>query len=37
MSGSFIATYVLVSVASGDPVKAERVEKIIADGGTISV
>ena len=37
MPGSFIDTNVLVYVASGDPAKAERAEKIIADGGTISV
>ena len=37
MPGSFIDTNVLVYVASGDPVKAERAEKIIAGGGTISV
>ena len=37
MPGSFIDTNVLVYLASGDPVKAERAEKIIADGGTISV
>ena len=37
MPGSFIDTNVLFYVASGDPVKAERAEKIIADGGTISV
>lgn len=37
MPSSFIDTNVLVYVASGDPVKAERAEKIIADGGTISV
>ncbi len=37
MPGSFIDTDVLVYVASGDPVKAERAEKIIADGATISV
>ena len=37
MPGSFIDTNVLVYVASGDPVKAERAEKIIADGGAISV
>ena len=37
MPGSFIDTNVLVYVASGDPVKAERAEKVIADGGTISV
>ena len=37
MPGSFIDTNVLVYVASGDPVKAEQAEKIVADGGTISV
>ena len=37
MPGSFIDTNVLVYLASGDPVKAERAEKIVADGGTISV
>ena len=37
MPGSFIDTNVLVYVASGDPVKAEQAEKVIADGGTISV
>ena len=37
MLGSFIDANVLVYVASGDPVKADRVERIIADGGTISV
>ncbi len=37
MPGSFIDTNVLVYVASGDPVMAERAERIIADGGTISV
>lgn len=37
MPGSFIDTNVLVYVASGDPVKADRAEKVIADGGTISV
>ena len=37
MPGSFIDTNVLVYVASDDPVKADRAEKIIADGGTISV
>ena len=36
MPGSFIDTDVLGYVASGDPAKAERAEKIIADGGTIS-
>ena len=37
MPGSFIDTNVLVYVASDDPVKADRAERIIADGGTISV
>ena len=37
MPGSFIDTNVLVYVASGDPVKAEQAEKVIADGGRISV
>ena len=35
--GSFIDTNVLVYVVSADPVKADRAEMIIADGGTISV
>ena len=37
MPGSFIDTNVLVYVASGDAAKADRAERIIADGGTISV
>ena len=37
MPGSFIDTNVLVYVASDDPVKADRAERIIADGGTVSV
>ena len=37
MPGRFIDTNVLVYLASGDPVKADRTEKVIADGGTISV
>lgn len=37
MPGSFIDTNVLVYVASGDRGKADRAERIIADGGTISV
>jgi len=37
MPGSFIDTGVLVYVVSGDPMKAERAEKIIADGATTSV
>ena len=35
--GSFIDTNVLVYVVSADPVKADRAEMIVADGGTISV
>jgi predicted nucleic acid-binding protein len=37
MPGSFFDTNVLVSIASGDPVKADRAEAIIRDGGVISV
>jgi predicted nucleic acid-binding protein len=37
MPGSFFDTNVLIYVASTDPVKADRAEKLIADGGTISV
>ncbi len=37
MPGSFFDTNVLVYIASGDPVKADRAEAIIADGGVISV
>ena len=37
MPGSFFDTNVLVYIASGDPLKADRAEAIIADGGVISV
>jgi len=37
MSGSFFDTNVLVYLASGDPVKADRAEAIIGGGGVISV
>ena len=37
MPGSFIDTNVLAYVASDDPVKANRAEAVIANGGTISV
>jgi predicted nucleic acid-binding protein len=37
MPGSFFDTNVLLYVASADPEKAERAEKLIGDGGTISV
>jgi predicted nucleic acid-binding protein len=37
MPGSFVDTNVLIYVASNDPVRSQRAEKIISDGGTISV
>jgi predicted nucleic acid-binding protein len=37
MPGSFIDTNVLVYIASGDPVKADRAEAVIRAGGVISV
>lgn len=37
MSGSFFDTNVLVYLASGDPLKANRAEEVISGGGTISV
>ena len=37
MPGSFFDTNVLVYIASGDPVKADRAEAIVGDGGVISV
>lgn len=37
MPGSFFDTNVLVYIASADPVKADRAEAILAQGGTISV
>jgi predicted nucleic acid-binding protein len=37
MPGSFIDTNVLVYLASGDPAKADRAERIAAAGGTVSV
>jgi predicted nucleic acid-binding protein len=37
MPGSFFDTNVLVYLASGDPVKADRAERVLADGGMISV
>jgi predicted nucleic acid-binding protein len=36
MPGSFFDTNVLVYIASGDPVKADRAEAIISGGGVIS-
>ena len=37
MPGSFFDTNVLVYIASGDPVKADRAEAIIGNGGMMSV
>lgn len=37
MPGSFFDSNVLVYIASADPVKADRAEKLIAAGGAISV
>ncbi len=37
MPGSFFDTNVLLYLASGDRVKADRADRLIADGGTISV
>jgi predicted nucleic acid-binding protein len=37
MPGSFFDSNVLLYLASGDPVKADRAEQLISDGGTISV
>lgn len=37
MPGSFFDTNLLVYLASGDPVKADRAEHLLADGGVISV
>jgi predicted nucleic acid-binding protein len=37
MPGSFFDTNVLVYIASGDSVKADRAEAIIGGGGAISV
>ena len=37
MPGNFFDSNVLLYLASGDPVKADRAEQLIADGGTISV
>lgn len=37
MPGSFFDTNVLVYVASGDPVKADRAETIVGKGGVVSV
>ena len=37
MPGRFFDTNVLVYLASGDPVKAERAEEIVGRGGAISV
>jgi predicted nucleic acid-binding protein len=37
MPGSFFDSNVLLYIASADPAKAERAERLIAEGGTISV
>ena len=37
MPGSFFDTNVLIYLASGDPVRADRAEKLLAKGGAISV
>jgi predicted nucleic acid-binding protein len=37
MPGSFFDTNVLLYVASGDAAKADQAEKLIGDGGTITV
>jgi predicted nucleic acid-binding protein len=37
MPGSFFDTNVLIYLAASDPAKADRVETIVSDGGTISV
>lgn len=37
MAGSFVDTNVLLYLASGDPVKADRAEAVIREGGAISV
>ena len=37
MPGSFFDTNVLVYLASGDPVKADQAERVVAAGGAISV
>jgi predicted nucleic acid-binding protein len=37
MPGSFFDTNVLIYIASGDPAKADRAEKLLGEGGDISV
>jgi predicted nucleic acid-binding protein len=37
MPGSFFDTNVLIYIASSDPVRSERAETLIREGGTISV
>jgi predicted nucleic acid-binding protein len=37
MPGSFFDTNVLLYIASGDPAKADQAEKIVGDGGVITV
>jgi predicted nucleic acid-binding protein len=37
MPGSFFDTNILIYLASGDPIKADRAEAVIGEGGAISV
>lgn len=37
MAGRFVDTNVLLYLASGDPLRADRAEAVLAGGGTISV
>ncbi len=37
MPGSFFDTNVVIYIASGDPAKADRAEKLLGEGGAISV
>jgi predicted nucleic acid-binding protein len=37
MPGNFFDTNVLLYLASGDPAKADRAERIVGDGGAVSV
>src|ERR1700733_11706711 len=37
MPGSFFDSNILLYLASGEPAKADRAERLISDGGTVSV
>jgi predicted nucleic acid-binding protein len=37
MPGKFIDTNLLIYLAPGDPEKADAAERVVAEGGTISV